>query len=190
VAHDPKWPPRMDATATRRAIESLIAALGLDPEQEPELQATPARVTEFYAEAFAAVGEPAPELATFAAPAGPADLVVVRDLPFHALCVHHFAPFFGNPTVAYLPDRTLVGISGPARLLAHHARRPQLQERLGTAIADALERQLAPRGVAVVIEARHLCMEMRGIRSPGRVETRTLRGALALPEWRGALGLT
>ncbi len=176
-----------DAGAVREAVAALIRALGLDPATEPELLATPERVADFYAEAFGGLRAPAPSLAVFPAPPGARDLVVVRALPFHSMCVHHFVPFFGHATIAYLPGDTLMGISGAARLLAHHARRPQLQERLGAGIADAMEQALKPRGVAVVLEARHLCMEMRGIRSPGVVETRTLRGLLAEPEWRNAL---
>jgi len=179
----------MDAAAARRAIADLIHALGLDPAAEPELAETPERVAEMYREMLSGL-EPAndPDLATFPHE-GQGDLVVVRDLPFHSLCIHHFVPFFGRALVAYLPGETLVGISGAARLLEHYARRPQLQERLGTQIADHLERLIRPRGVAVVLEARHLCMEMRGVRKPGLVETRTLRGELADPRWADTLRL-
>jgi len=114
----------------------------------------------------------------------------VRDLPFYSLCVHHFVPFFGRALVAYLPAEKLAGISAPARLLEHFARRPQLQERLGQQIADQMERLLRPRGVAVVLEARHLCMEMRGIKKRGLVETRALRGELADPRWAESLRLS
>src|SRR5262249_52601970 len=117
------------------------------------------------------------------------DLVVVRDLAFHSLCVHHFAPFFGRALIAYLPSDRIVGISAPARLLEHYARRPQLQERLTTQVADHLERLVAPRGVAVILEARHLCMEMRGVRRRASIETRAVRGALADPRWADALRL-
>ncbi|HEY6867409.1 MAG TPA: GTP cyclohydrolase I, partial [Candidatus Eisenbacteria bacterium] len=96
-------------------------------------------------------------------------------------------PFFGRAHVAYLPGARLMGISGAARLLAFYARRPQLQERLTTQIADHLERVVSPRGVAVVLQARHLCMEMRGARARGTVETRVVRGALASPPWAGVL---
>lgn len=179
--------PRRDLDAARRAVADLIRALGLDPASEPELVETPARVVDWYAEAFAGTMAAAPpELATFPHE-GADDLVVVRDLPFHSMCVHHFAPFFGTATIAYLPGDRLVGISGAARLLEHHARRPQLQERLGRDIAAHLERLVRPRGVAVRLEARHLCMEMRGVRSPGVVETRTVRGELASPQWADAL---
>jgi len=179
----------MDAAAARRAIADLIRALGLDPATEPELAETPERVAEMYREMLAGL-EPAndPDLATFPHE-GQGDLVVVRDLPFHSLCIHHFVPFFGRALVAYLPGQTLVGISGTARLLEHYARRPQLQERLGQQIADHLERLVHPRGVAVVLEARHLCMEMRGVRKPGLVETRAVRGELADPRWADTLRL-
>jgi GTP cyclohydrolase I len=179
---------RPDRGAVERALADLIRALGLDPGTEPELAGTPARVADLYAEAFAGLAaDAAPEPATFPAPAGGDDLVVVRDLPFHSLCIHHFVPFFGVAHIAYLPGGRLIGISGTARLLDRYARRPQLQERITGQIADHLERLLAPRGVAVILEARHLCMEMRGIRKPGVVETRALRGALARPEWAHAL---
>jgi len=178
-----------DDAAVRRAVADLIRALGLDPATEPELAETPARVADLYRELFAGLESGAePELASFPH-RGADDLVVVRELPFHSLCVHHFVPFFGRALVAYLPGERLLGISAAARVLQFYARRPQLQERLGAQVADHLERALAPRGVAVVLEARHLCMEMRGVRSPGLVETRTLRGELADARWAGALGL-
>ncbi len=184
-----------DPKAVQAAVAGLIRALGLDPATEPELLATPERVADLYAEIFAGLdpgAEPVP--ATFpAADAGPVagkrsdDLVIVRDLPFYSLCVHHFVPFFGHARVAYLPGKRLIGLSGVARILEFYARRPQLQERLTAQVADHLNRLLAPRGVAVVIEARHLCMEMRGVRKTGCFETRALRGALAKPAWAGVL---
>ena len=177
----PSQPPASDRPAVARAVADLIQALGLDPRAEPELRETPARVADLYAELLAGLDPAAlPELAAFPHARGAGDeLVIVRDLPFHSLCVHHL--------VAYLPGERIIGISGAARLLDHYARRPQLQERLTAQIADHLERQVAPRGVAVVLEARHLCMEMRGIRKPGLVETRVVRGALAEPRWAAAL---
>ena len=176
------------AAPVERAVADLIRALGLDPADEPELEKTPERVARLYAELFRGLDpEASPELESFPhAPRGE-ELVVVRDIPFHSLCVHHFVPFFGRALVAYVPGEKIVGISGPARLVDHYSRRPQLQERMGNQIADHLERLVKPRGVAVVIEARHLCMEMRGIRTPGTVETRAVRGALAEPRWAEAL---
>jgi len=188
VVPDPHAAPQQpDRAAIERAVRDLLHALRLDGREHCELERTPARIAEFYAEAFAGLDPSrAPELATFAREGGDA-LVVLRDLEFHSLCVHHFAPFFGTATIAYLPDALATGISTPARLLDWYARRPQLQERLTAQIADHLERLIAPRGVAVIIRARHLCMEMRGIRRRGMVETRVVRGALAEPQWAKAI---
>ncbi len=185
--------PAPEPKAVQRAVAQLIRALGLDPATEPELLATPERVAGLYAEIFAGLlpgAEPRP--ATFSATGAGRrtgkrgeDLVIVRDLPFYSLCVHHFVPFFGHAHVAYLPGKRLIGLSGVARILEFYARRPQLQERLTAQVADHLVRLLEPRGVVVVLEARHLCMEMRGVRKTGCFETRALRGELAQPEWSG-----
>jgi len=189
----PSQPPASDRQAVARAVAGLLRALGLDEADEPELAETPSRVADLYAELFSGLDAGAiPELSTFPHTGGRGtgpgmDLVVVRDLPFHSLCVHHLLPFFGNAHIAYLPRERLMGISGAARLLEHYARRPQLQERLTTQVADHLERLVAPRGVAVVLEARHLCMEMRGIRKTAWVETRVVRGELADPRWASVL---
>ena len=182
-------PPGQDTAAVARAVRELIQALGLDRAAEPELEGTPARVADLYRELFSGLDPAqAPEPVTFPHD-GQGDLVIVRDLPFHSLCVHHFVPFFGRALIAYLPGERIIGISAAARLLDHYARRPQLQERIGQQIADHLGRLVQPRGVAVILEARHLCMEMRGIRSFGRVETRTVRGELADARWAEALRL-
>jgi len=182
--------PGADSAAVERAIADLIRGLGLDPKTEPELARTPARVADMYAEIFSGLApESSPDLVTFPHTGGD-DLVVVRDLRFHSLCVHHFVPFFGRALIAYLPGDKLIGVSGPVRLLEYYSRRPQLQERMTTQIADHLERIVQPRGIAVILEARHLCMEMRGIRRFGRLETRVVRGALAEPRWVEALGPT
>jgi len=180
---------RADRPAAERAIADLLAALGLDPAGEPELAATPARAADFLLESVSGLAPGAePEPATFPH-SGDRQLVAVRDLEFHSICLHHLAPFFGRALVAYLPDRHLLGISGAARLLDYHARRPQLQERLATQVADHLERLVRPLGVAVILEARHLCMEMRGARRRAWIETRVVRGALAEPQWGAALTL-
>jgi GTP cyclohydrolase IA len=180
-------PPGRDEAAVKRAVSALIDALGLDCAAEPELAETPARVAGLYREIFAGLDPAqAPETATFPHE-GQGDLVIVRDMPFHSLCVHHFVPFFGRALVAYLPGDRLFGISAAARLLDHYARRPQLQERIGQQLADHIEQLVRPRGVAVILEARHLCMEMRGIRRYGMVETRTVRGELSDPRWAEVL---
>jgi len=176
-----------DRRALERAASDLIRALPLDLSADPELADSPARIADYYLEALAGLAPGAePELETFPRSGGD-DLVVVRDLEFHSLCVHHFAPFFGRALIAYVPDAKLLGVSGAARLLDFYARRPQLQERLTAQIADHLERLLAPRGVAVALEARHLCMEMRGVRRRAVLESRVTRGVLAAPEFAALL---
>jgi GTP cyclohydrolase IA len=185
-------PRTADRTAAvERAVADLIQALGLDPAAEPELKRTPERVARLYAEVFGGL-DPAsePDLESFPFESGGGELVVVRDIAFHSMCVHHLVPFFGRALVAYVPGEKIIGISGPARLVDYYARRPQLQERMGNEIAEHLERLTKPRGVAVVLEARHLCMEMRGIKKRGNVETRTVRGALADPRWADALRMS
>ena len=183
-------PPGGDSAAVARAVAELIRALGLDPKTEPELVQTPERVAELYREIFAGLDPAnAPDLAVFPHPPerDGHELVVVRNIEFHSLCVHHFVPFFGRAHIAYLPGDKLVGISGPARLVEYHARRPQLQERMARGIADDLERALEPRGVAVTLVARHLCMEMRGVRRRANVHTQVRRGVLADPAWAPSL---
>ncbi len=179
-----------EQAAVERAVAELIRALGLSAELEPELMQTPARVADLYRELLSGL-DPAthPDLVSFPH-AGQGELVVVRELEFYSLCVHHFVPFFGRALVAYLPGDTLVGISAAARLLEHYSHRPQLQERLGQQVADHLEKLIKPRGVAVILEARHLCMEMRGVRKRGLVETCAVRGELADPRWAASLRLT
>ena len=180
--------PASDKAAVVRAVQELISSLGLDLAAEPELAATPERVASLYAEIFSGLDPAnAPDLEAFPVEGGAGDLVMVRDLPFHSLCVHHFVPFFGRAHVAYLPGDRIIGISGVPRVVEYYARRPQLQERLTRQIADHLEGAIAPRGMAVTLEARHLCMEMRGIRKRGTVVTRVRRGALAAPEWAASL---
>lgn len=184
----PARPPDGDRKAVERAVADLIRALGLSERDEPELRDTPARVADLYAEVLSGLDPgTVPELATFPHDPSDGDLVVVRDLPFHSICVHHLVPFFGRAHIAYLPGDRIIGISGAARLLDLYARRPQLQERITRQIADHLEKLVQPRGVAVMLEARHLCMEMRGIKKSGLVETRVVRGALAEPRWATVL---
>jgi len=157
-------PPSTDRAAVQRAVAELIRCLGLDPVADPELAQTPARVADFYAEIFSGLELSAePELVCFPHAAGKGEVVLVRDVAFHSLCVHHFVPFFGRAHVAYLPDRSVVGVSGPARLVEYYARRPQIQERMTNQIAQTILEKINPLGVAVVCEGTHLCMSMRGV---------------------------
>lgn len=160
-------------SAAERALAAALADLGYDPAVDAELAATPARLAELLRE-FAPAGPP-PPADTFPAPA--ADPVILAELPFHSLCAHHLVPFFGVATVAYLPGSLIAGLGWFPRLLHHLARQPQLQERLGAALADTVAAELGPRGVVVHLSCRQLCMEMRGVRSPGQVHTWARRGA-------------
>jgi GTP cyclohydrolase I len=148
-------------------VRGLLAALGEDPERDG-LQATPDRYARALLDMTSGLGEdPAEHLRTFDAD-GYDQIVVVRDIPVRSLCEHHLLPFFGVAHIAYLPAGRIVGLSKLARLVDGYARRPQVQERLTMQVADALhDSPVEPRGVAVVIEAEHLCMTMRGVKAPG-----------------------
>jgi GTP cyclohydrolase I len=159
-----------------QAVRLIIEAIGEDPNREGLVE-TPARVAEMYAELFGGIGvDPTEELA-IGFEEGHQELVVLRDIPFHSMCEHHLLPFYGVAHVGYIPRGRVVGISKLARVVEVLARRPQLQERLTSQVADTIVRGLRPEGVAVVIEATHLCMTMRGVRKPdARVVTSAMRG--------------
>jgi GTP cyclohydrolase IA len=168
-------PSRFDRAAAERAARELLRAIGADLEY-PGLLDTPRRV----AASFAALVTPEEIGATVFPNDGDYDeLVVVRDIPFHTLCVHHLLPFHGHAHVAYLPGDSIVGLSKLARVVEAFSRDLQVQERLTVQVADWLERELAPRGVGVVLSAEHMCMTMRGVRKPGaRTLTSAVRGRL------------
>ncbi len=158
------------------AVREVIEALGEDPEREG-LRETPMRVARMYAELFEGLHtDPRDNLRVgFEAPHD--EMVILRDIPFYSVCEHHFMPFHGIAAIGYIPDGRVVGLSKLARLLDGYARRPQLQERLTGQVADALMEVLRPDGVAVVIEAEHLCMTQRGVKKPGsRMVTSATRG--------------
>ncbi len=166
---------KLDLAAAEQAALELLRAIGADVDS-PGLEGTPRRV----AASFAELVTPA----EFASTTFPNDgcydeLVVVRDIPFHTLCMHHLLPFHGQAHVAYLPGDRIIGLSKLARVVEAFARDLQLQERLTVQIADRLEQDLRPRGVGVVISAEHMCMTIRGVRKPGaRTVTSALRGSL------------
>jgi GTP cyclohydrolase I len=169
---------RVDQIAAERAVYELLVALGEDPDREG-LRATPRRVAAMYVELLAgSETNPGENLAvTFAADHD--EMVMVRDIVFSSLCEHHLAPFLGRAHLAYIPnsDGRITGLSKLARLVEGYARRLQVQERLTTEIADAMEAVLAPRGALVVIEAEHLCMATRGVAKPGSTTvTSAVRG--------------
>lgn len=165
----------IDLQAAQRAVTDLLAALGQDPTSE-HLQQTPRRVAAAYAELLTPTDV---DVTTFPNDEGYDELVVVRDIPFQSLCEHHLLPFVGKAHLAYLPRDRILGLSKLARVAEHFSRSLQVQERMTQQIANWLESQLKPRGVGVVLEAEHMCMRLRGVRTPGTMTvTSALRGAL------------
>jgi GTP cyclohydrolase I len=165
---------KLDVAAAERAARELLRAIGADVDS-PDLLETPRRV----AASFAELVTPAEFDATLFENEGYDELVLVRDIPFHTLCMHHLLPFHGEAHVAYIPGERIVGISKLARVVESFARDLQLQERMTEQIADWLEQELAPRGAGVVLSAEHMCMTIRGVRKPGaRTVTSALRGSL------------
>ncbi len=169
----------MDLQKIEGAVRDILEAIGEDPDREG-LQETPARVARMYAEIFAGLEEdPRKHLKMFHEQ-GNDEMVIVRDIPLYSMCEHHLIPFMGKAHIAYIPKNgRVIGLSKLARIVTCFAKRPQLQERLTAQVADFLYQELEPMGVAVVIEAQHLCMTMRGARAAGS-ETRTsaLRGVM------------
>ena len=165
----------VDLDAAELAVADLLVALGQDLDTE-HLRDTLRRV----ATALAELLTPRPfSMTTFANDEQYDEMVVVRDIPFHSLCAHHLLPFIGVAHVAYVPGERIVGLSKLARVVEHHARRPQVQERLARQVADALDEGLAPRGVGVALDATHLCMSLRGVCVDGaRTRTTAVRGAI------------
>lgn len=161
-------------------VRDLLLALGLDL-ADPNLAGTPERMSRSFEELLSGLREDhEPELRTFPHEGSGDEPVLVTGIPFHSLCAHHLLPFFGVAHVAYRPERRVIGLSKLARVVEFFARRPQLQERLTDQIAGFLDEKLAPGAVHVTIEARHLCMEMRGVAKPGaQTVTTAVRGPRA-----------
>jgi len=153
-------------------IRLILAGIGEDPERAG-IAGTPERVAAMYGEIFDGMGRDPQEVLTVVAGAEHDEMIMVHDIPLYSMCEHHLIPFVGKAHVAYVPNRDgrITGLSKIARLVDLLSKRPQVQERLTTEIADALDEALEPRGVFVLIEAEHLCMTMRGVRKPGSVTT-------------------
>jgi GTP cyclohydrolase I len=166
--------------AIRKAVTTIIKAIGEDPNREG-LVDTPRRVAEMYAELFRGLGvDPKQELEV-GYELGHREMIIVRDIPFYSMCEHHLLPFYGVVHIGYIPnaDGRVVGLSKLARVVEIIASRPQIQERMTTEIADAIMEGLHPSGVAVIVQAEHMCMIMRGVKKPGsNIITSALRGAL------------
>jgi GTP cyclohydrolase IA len=166
----------MDKAKLEEAVAMIIEAIGEDQEREG-LKDTPSRIAKMYGEIFSGIGQDAKKELTTGFEEGHQEMVVMTDIPFYSMCEHHFLPFHGKVHVGYIPHGRIVGVSKLARVVDIIAKRPQLQERLTSEIADTLMEGIQAVGVAVVVEAEHLCMTMRGIRKPGsRVVTSAMRG--------------
>jgi GTP cyclohydrolase IA len=169
-----------DAARVERAVREILLAIGEDPERDG-LKQTPARVARAYAELFAGLWQAPEDVLTTTFDLGHDEMILVKDIEVFSCCEHHLVPFHGVAHIGYIPseDGRITGLSKLARLIDVYARRPQVQERLTTQVADALVELLAPRGVIVVVECEHLCMSMRGVRKPGsRTVTSAVRGML------------
>ena len=167
---------QVDQERIRRAMREILAAIGEDPDREG-LADTPDRVARMYAELFSGLHEdPRPHLRKFFTEKYD-EIVLVKNISFNSMCEHHMLPFLGEAHIAYIPDGRVIGLSKLARLVDVVARRPQVQERMTETIADLLLEELQAKGVAVVVEATHTCMTIRGVRKPGSVcVTSAMRG--------------
>ncbi|MCU0292807.1 MAG: GTP cyclohydrolase I FolE [Thermoanaerobaculaceae bacterium] len=161
-------------------MAAIIDLLHLD-RCDPNLRETPRRIAKMYLEMFHGLVEGAePNITTFPNEENYSSMVMERDIPFYSMCAHHFVPFYGHAHIAYIPRRRIVGLSKLPRILEFYAKRPQLQERLTEQVANYLQNKLHPLGVMVVIQARHLCVEMRGVKKHGALTvTSAIRGCFA-----------
>ena len=169
---------RFDRAKIERGVRLLLDGIGEDPERAG-LRETPSRVARMYEEIFVGIDVDAAQIVTVVEGADFDELIMVRDIPLYSVCEHHLLPFVGKAHVAYIPNKSqqITGLSKVARVVDILAKKPQVQERLTTEIAEAIERALSPRGVFVVIEAEHLCMTMRGVKKPGSLTvTSAVRG--------------
>jgi GTP cyclohydrolase IA len=166
-------------------VRGILTELGLDLD-DPNLRETDRRVTQMYREMFSGLREGAePAVTTFPNDEHYSAMVMEKQIPFYSMCAHHLVPFYGHAHIAYIPGDRILGLSKFARILEFYAKRPQLQERLTEQVVAFLEQELQPQGAMVVIEARHLCVEMRGVKKPGAVTvTSAIRGSFYKKEVR------
>jgi GTP cyclohydrolase I len=160
----------------KKAFASIIEAVGENPSREG-LEGTPRRIADMYADIFSGLDMDPRDALVVGFDEGHHEMVILKDIPFYSMCEHHFLPFFGLAHVGYIPKGRIAGASKVARAVDILAKRPQLQERLTTQIAEAMVEALKPNGVAVVIEAEHMCMTMRGVKKPrSKIVTSAMRG--------------
>ncbi len=184
VESEGSFPPglRVDRPRLERAVTEILIAIGENPEREG-LRDTPRRIAGAYEFLFAGLGEDPTRHLDVGFQEDHREMVLVRDIPLASMCEHHLLPFVGKAHVGYIPNERVVGLSKLARVVEGYSRRPQLQERLTTQVADALQKELKARGAIVVLEADHLCMTMRGVQKPGSVTvTSAVRGIYAEDE--------
>jgi GTP cyclohydrolase IA len=182
----PDGDDRLAAAQIAEHVAAVLKLLNLDLD-DPNLVGTPARVARMWLEMFHGLKEGAePIITTFPNEENYSSMVMERDVPFYSMCAHHLVPFYGHAHIAYIPDRHIIGLSKMPRILEFYAKRPQLQERLTEQLADFLWQRLEPLGAMVVVEARHLCVEMRGVKKPGAVTvTSAIRGCFEDHKARG-----
>lgn len=169
----------MDKERIQNAVREILLAVGEDPDREGLLE-TPKRVANMYEDIFAGLTEdPKQHIKLFNEQSND-EMVIVKDIPFYSMCEHHLLPFFGKAHIGYIPsDNKIIGLSKLARIVDNFAKKPQVQERLTSDIADFLNDNLQPKGVAVIMEAEHMCMTMRGARAAGsKTQTSALRGIM------------
>ncbi|MCR4925852.1 MAG: GTP cyclohydrolase I FolE [Clostridiales bacterium] len=169
----------VDKERIQAAVREILIAIGENPDREGLVE-TPKRVANMYEDIFSGLHDDATRHLKIFNESNNDEMVIVRDIPMYSMCEHHLLPFMGKAHIAYIPsDGKVIGLSKLARIVESFAKRPQLQERLTSQVADFLEKELQPQGVAVVIEAEHLCMTMRGARAAGAVtQTSALRGLM------------
>ncbi len=166
----------IDKAKIEKAVASIINAIGEDPDREG-LVSTPRRIAEMYTEVFAGMYRDPKEELLVCFDEGHHEMVIFKDISFYSMCEHHFLPFYGLVHIGYIPNGKVVGASKMARVVDILAKRPQLQERLTSQIADTMVEVLQPKGAAVVVQAEHLCMTMRGVKKPGSsIVTSAMRG--------------
>jgi GTP cyclohydrolase I len=169
----------IDEKKLKEAAKLIIEAIGEDPEREGLLE-TPDRIARMYAEIFSGLNETAEDHLSRTFTVEHDDIVLEKDISFYSMCEHHFLPFYGKVHIAYIPNGRVAGLSKLARTVEVYAKRPQLQERMTVQIAEALVKYLNVKGVMVIIEAEHLCMNMRGVKKPGtNTKTVAVRGVFA-----------
>lgn len=169
----------MDKERIMKAVREILIAVGENPDR-PGLEETPLRVANMYEEIFAGLNEDPKKHLKFFDEKSNDEMVIVRDIPFSSMCEHHLLPFVGKAHIAYIPsDNKIIGLSKLARIVDNFAKKPQVQERLTHDIADFLNDNLKPKGVAVIIEAEHMCMSIRGARASGsKTQTSAVRGIM------------